>query len=590
MLRHHATVLSAVALAASLAACSADPVLPPVEDLATAPDLAMTPPDLVPTVSGIGDPCTGPGGLSQGSCGPGQLCVPDGQFGYVDGYCSASCVNSPCPDDAECINFGPGGAFCHKKCTSADDCRTGYLCGSFGGGTPDVCRPESFGGGGGNGGGVTPGSRDGGAACVTPVLGPENVDGGVWGKNTQITGSGQSIEAEVQLAVAPGGKDVVVSYNKLTAPAGIGVVKSTDDGLSFSREVVLPLDTMVDKNNTQSDPVVASDSKGNFYISWVGYNLSQRNPNPTNMNIYVARSSNGGITLDLVSMAAPMNDAGNGGQLDKPWIYASPFDDSLWVTWCRFNANGTSDIRMSRSTDRGLTFTPPVSINDAGKRGTVTRNLAQVAIGADGRVAIAWVEIGNVQFGSTGNAVYLQRMNPDGTPASPTNVKVTAMPDSPAFDDPSVAVFGDNVYVGFISGTPRGDWDVRVAASLDGGATFKPSVKANDDATCATHFHHQIAVDKKGNLHAIWYDNRYRAGNLFWTMSGPADAMNPLLFARNQFVNDRTFTFTTRRDRENWLGDYLGLWIAGGQLYAAWTDNRTTGRSHIFFAKAKAPE
>ena len=36
-------------------------------------------------------------------------------------------------------------------------------------------------------------------------------------------------------------------------------------------------------------------------------------------------------------------------------------------------------------------------------------------------------------------------------------------------------------------------------------------------------------VDAKGNLHAIWYDNRYLTGNLFWTMAGPADAMNPLL-------------------------------------------------------------
>ena len=63
--------------------------------------------------------------------------------------------------------------------------------------------------------------------------------------------------------------------------------------------------------------------------------------------------------------------------------------------------------------------------------------------------------------------------------------------------------------------------------------------------------------------------------------------MNPLLFGRNQFVNDRPFTFTTRRDMSNWVGDYLGLWITGGEMYAAWTDNRTSNRSHIFFAKAR---
>src|SRR4029079_13534576 len=125
--------------------------------------------------------------------------------------------------------------------------------------------------GGGNGGGVTPGRRDGGA-CVTPVVMPGTLDGGVWGPNVQISGLGQSLEAEVQLAVAPGNRDVVVAYNKLTMPTGIGVLKSGNDGLSWGEEAVLPLDTMVDKNNSQSDPVVAVDSKGNFFVSWVGYN------------------------------------------------------------------------------------------------------------------------------------------------------------------------------------------------------------------------------------------------------------------------------------------------------------------------------
>ena len=137
------------------------------------------------------------------------------------------------------------------------------------------------------------------------------------------------------------------------------------------------------------------------------------------------------------------------------------------------------------------------------------------------------MEIGNEQFGSQQNAVYFQRFNPDGTPATAANVRVTRAPDSPAFDDPSVAMFEGNVYVGFISGTSAGDWDVRVAASLDGGMTFGPSVKANDDTTCATHFHHQIAVDTQGNLHAIWYDNRYLAGNLFWTMGRPRRCHEP---------------------------------------------------------------
>src|SRR5262249_48252822 len=152
-------------------------------------DLAPPPPDLTVVASGIGDPCTGSGGMDPGSCAAGQICIPPGSFGYTDGYCTADCSNTPCPSDAECIRFGPGFQFCQKKCTGDGDCRgPDYTCGSFGPGLPNVCRPENP--GAGNGGGVTPGRRDGGA-CVTPVVMPGTLDGGVWGPNVQITGLGQ---------------------------------------------------------------------------------------------------------------------------------------------------------------------------------------------------------------------------------------------------------------------------------------------------------------------------------------------------------------------------------------------------------------
>jgi hypothetical protein len=175
-------------------------------------------------------------------------------------------------------------------------------------------------------------------------------------------------------------------------------------------------------------------------------------------------------------------------------------------------------------------------------------------------------------------------VNPDGT-LKGKNVKVTHGADSPAFEDPSIAVWQSNVYVGFISGAATGGWDVRVAASDDGGQTFQPSVKVNDDATCATHFHHQIAVDGGGDLHALFYDNRFLTGNVMHAVSAPYHAGMPLGFGQNTFVNSASFPFTTSRASLEWLGDYLGFWIAGNEMYAAWSDPRG-GASEIRFAKA----
>ena len=443
----------------------------PTPDLAQpAPDLTQEP-DLLVTASGIGDSCTGNGGQDQGSCNAGQACIPDPQFGFTDGYCTAQCsANTPCPPDASCVMVGGQFSICFLNCTADTDCRQpNYSCQTRG--SHKVCLPVNM-GGGGNNGGVPPGTGPNGAACVMPVVNPGGIKGGIFGPNTQISGAGKSIEAEVELAVDPTNKNIVVAWNALTNNAGaFGLVASNDDGNSWGKETFLPMNKMVDVNQEQSDPVVAINNKGEFLVSWVGFDRSQQNPNPSNMHIFVARSMNGGITWSEIYQVSPNNEWQNGGFLDKPWIYASPVDNTVYLTWDRqANQNSGVDIRMARSTDGGKTWSAPVSINDPNKRNTADRNLAQIAIGQNGLPVVAWVEIGNVQFGSTQNQVYVQRFNQDGT-KNGGNVLVTHPPDSPAFEDPSITVSGNNVYVGFVSGTPKGVWDIQVAASLDGGAT-----------------------------------------------------------------------------------------------------------------------
>ena len=556
-----------------------DPDLAP----AVAPDMSELP-DLASSKSGIGDPCTGGGGLSQGSCADGQVCVPDGQFGNTDGYCVAQCgMGTDCPSDATCIEFGTNFAFCLLTCTRDSQCRQpDYSCQNLAQGKPRVCAPTN-GGGGSNSGGPTPGTRDGGLACVTPVVKPTP---GIFGANTQLSPGGANTRAsEVQLNVDALNKNVVVSWIDLgNTGGGIGAAHSGDDGASWGNELTLPIDKTVDKNSEQSDPVVAVDGLGNFWVVWVGFDRSAQNPNPANMHMFAARSKDGGITFPDLFQLAPNAEWPAGGFLDKPWIAASRKDATVYATWARATAAGAEDIRMVRFD--GAAWGAPVSINDVGKRGGVSRNLAQVVVADDGHPMVTWVEVGQAQYGSTANQVYVQRFNPDGSKLA-NNVLVTHPPDSPPFEDPSIAVFGPNVYVGFSSGDSKGAWDILVAASTDGGATFQKPVKANDDDTCATHFHHQIVVDGRGNVHAIWFDNRYLDGNVMYAMSPPADPMVPLAFGKNSFVNDKAFTFTTRRDQANWLGDYLGLATYGGEIYAAWTDNRTTNRSQIYFAKGQ---
>jgi hypothetical protein len=513
--------------------------------------------------SGIGDPCS-----SDGDCGPNQTC----QTNYPGGYCEAPCDDTtPCPSDATCITSQQGGApHCLKSCTTSSECRAGYHCSQ----NRHVCVPS----GGQNGGGVTPGTADGGA-CVQPIVNPPGT-GAIFTANQQI--SKGLMGAECELAVDAAHNRVVVSWIDVLASGSskIGVSISDDDGDTFSAPVLLPPDTSVIKGSEQSDPVVAVDPAGNFFVTWISYD--QAGQSATNMNVVVAEAPVG-QGFDTFYNVTPATEWTTVADLDKPWIAASPTDGALYATWARLS-NFAADIRMSRSADSGQTWSPAVTISDTADRPNVERNLAQIVVGSDGKAYATWIEIGAQQFGATTNQVYVQAIDSDATKLG-KNVLVTGGADSPTFDDPSIAVSGSNVYVGFISGTSSGNWDVRVGASLDSAASFQPSVKVNDDATCATHFHHQIVVDGAGNVHAIYYDNRYLVGNVFHQQSPPAATGQNLAFSPVTFVNSATFPFTTSRADQNWLGDYLGLAVGANTLHALWTDPRL-GTAQIFYAKA----
>ena len=534
-----------------------------------APDAAM--PDAMidgPSPSDIGGPCSAPQALQQGTCATGEICAtPD--VGYPGGYCSQDCTSQACPWDATCLAAN-GGHYCARTCAHDSDCRSpDYTC--QGGGCN--VRPNTM-------PSLPPGTNNG-AACVLPIVNPP-ASGGLFAADSQISGNG--FAAEVQLAVNPANHHIVVAYIDIgtTGKPTTGVVASQDDGATFSTPVLLPMDTTVDMNMFQSDPVVAVDPSGDFFVAWVGFDQGAGGT-PTNMRMWVARSADSGGTWTIF----PVSDVAEPGTglLDKPWIAASPVDGSLTFTWLRDTPS--AQIRAARSTDHGATWSTPITVSD-GTRTAGFRNLAQVTYGADGKGYLVWLELNGGQFGDPANQVYFQRLAADGT-LDGGNVLVTGGTDSPGFDDPSVAVAGSNVYVGFASGNMTGAWDIRVAASTDGGASFGASVKANDDATCATHYHHQLAVDGSGRVHAIWYDNRYLFGSVFHAQSPAATSTTPLAFGAGTYVNSASFTFSTRRDLQLWEGDYLGLTAAGSTLYAVWSDPRVGGVAHIQFAKGTAP-
>jgi hypothetical protein len=250
---------------------------------------------------------------------------------------------------------------------------------------------------------------------------------------------------------------------------------------------------------------------------------------------------------------------------------------------------------MVTSNDSAATWNGGVIMNDSDR--PVPRSLAMVVTDAQGGVHVTWWEAPSAtDTGALGGVVWYAKST-DGGATFSRNVRVNAMPDA-NYEDPVIAVSQDGqlvyiVYSRTLNGNPDVN-DVAVAYSL-GGAAFVTPVAANDDAPCATHFLPTSAIDTAGNLLVAWYDNRYGDGRVMWSRAPrPTTATSPLTFAPNGQITDGTFQFTTSRVQFN-LGDYFTILVAGGQVYASWTDTRNAGAagtntvSQIWVAQGPVP-
>jgi len=107
----------------------------------------------------------------------------------------------------------------------------------------------------------------------------------------------------------------------------------------------------------------------------------------------------------------------------------------------------------------------------------------------------------------------LARTPLDGKPGPPVRINPTAgEATSWRGDPPTIAVAADGtVYIGWTARTEssaRHATTLYLSASHDGGKTFAPPVKVNDDAQPAVHGMHSLTVGDNGRVYLAWLDER----------------------------------------------------------------------------------
>jgi hypothetical protein len=115
--------------------------------------------------------------------------------------------------------------------------------------------------------------------------------------------------------------------------------------------------------------------------------------------------------------------------------------------------------------------------------------------------------------------------------------------------------------------------DIVLTWSDDGGQTWSPKVRVNDDAPLNDQSFPNVAVDELGRVHVVWYDRRGQdcAGrvNTYWAMSVDGGAS----FGPNRALSSASSTWFFQPGITN-IGDRIGIGVDGERVQVAWVDAR----------------
>ncbi|HYQ85788.1 MAG TPA: hypothetical protein VES59_00955, partial [Bacteroidota bacterium] len=354
----------------------------------------------------------------------------------------------------------------------------------------------------------------------------------------------------------------------------VGYSLSVDGGSTWSTSALLPVIDSVHLRS--SDPAVGTDTAGNFYITTISVNNTNNDG-----KILVYRSTDEGQTFDAASVAP--NPPGVAFD-DKEYIAcdfsrASPFVNTLYITWTRFGTPG--GIQCTRSTDGGQTWSGPAQVSDAtsGVQGS------DPAIGPNGEVYVVWA----------GSGIMFDKSPTGGTSFGPDS---TISPVGTLHGFPSIAVdLSGGSRRGYIyvtwSDHRNADDDVFMSRSTDGGDHWSAPARVNDDPVGSLGGHKQqywpwISVDDQGSISIVFYDTRNTASNAIFE-AYLARSTN----GGNTFTNQRLSSQDSPQNTPNGdvrFGDYIGIDSWDYRIVPVWTDERAGGfNMDIYTAVIKLP-
>jgi hypothetical protein len=404
-------------------------------------------------------------------------------------------------------------------------------------------------------------------------------------------------QSETMIAINPNNPSMVVGGSNEIIRDPMRAYFSGNGGKSFgASDLPLPPPASTNGMDFGSDPGVAFDTHGNVYYSYIVVFWNRFFQSIQGSEMAVAKSSDGGKTWPQVTF---FNfNSGNGKFNDKPMIAvdtnpASPHRDSVYVAWDtvgggQSKSSANNALVFSRSTDGGKTFSTPLAVSSVtgGPGGVIG---ADPFVGPNGEVYVAWHDAQNsllmVNRSLDGGATFGQPVEiaPTLTPFAATiapQASRGALIYPACGADRSSGPNRGSLYCSWTDETAANGMDVFVSRSGDGGASWSPPQRVNDDpaGVVKDQFNQWLAVDPvTGAVDLSWYDPRNDPADTKTDVYFTDSTNGGLTFAPNVKVTSAQSDESAANpaaDAGNQYGDYEGIAAYGGTSRPIWTDGR----------------
>jgi len=327
-------------------------------------------------------------------------------------------------------------------------------------------------------------------------------------------------QAEPHLARHPLNPDILLAtfqegryFNGGAVSCGYGV--STNGGLSWSRVLVPKLTTNTGGPYLRAtDPVAGIDLQGNLFLN----NLASLDAGFTTSALVISRSTNGGVTFEPPIEIARSPDTSV--FLDKNWMTINTFSNTptagrIVSTFTRFEDTGGHPIAISYSDDQGRTWS---QWKYATRSGQFFAQGSQPLFLPSGTLAIVYWNFGwNQQPFETIEIV----VSTNGGASFNYSNRVTAVStyDTPRIRDgiflPSAAGnrTNDSIYVAY-QALHNGSPRILFTMSPDAGRTWSTPKPVSDNPPSSPVFNAAIAVSDDGQkIGVLFYDQRVNPAN-----------------------------------------------------------------------------